>query len=248
MIVADQRRIEAPAEAWRPFVPRRPRSWVPEIAMAAAFILVTIPLTWPSPLIDLDIWIRDLADANRPDWAAFIAVQTNRLGQGGILGGIALGIAAILSWRNRNVRPLVAFLVAYGMAGAVLLIKYGLPRVYPHWPDISRPPYADAAQAVLFTTLEPAGAYPSGHVLNTIVWYGFIVVLVGRRWNPLLRRLFLTLPPVIVIFSTTYLGFHWFTDTPAGLFIGFCIIRTVQRIPWDTVELPLWLEPERRYR
>lgn len=246
VIVADQRRAEAPAEPWRPFVPKRPRTWIPEIIMAVAFALVTIPLTWPSPLIDLDVWIRDLSDANRPGWADFIATQTNRLGQGGLLGGIALGIAAIIGWRGRNVRPLLAFLTAYGMAGAVLALKYGLPRVYPHWPDESRPPYADAAQSVLFTALEPSGAYPSGHVLNTIVWYGFIVFLVGARWNPALRRLFLVLPPIIVAFSTTYIGFHWVTDALAALPVGVVILRTVQRIPWDTVELPIWLEPERR--
>ncbi|MEV3937648.1 phosphatase PAP2 family protein [Glycomyces sp. NPDC049804] len=247
MTAADQRR-KTDTQAWRPFVLRRPRSWLPEIAMAAAFTAITIPLAWPSALIDLDIWIRDLSDANRPDWANFIAIQTNRLGQGGLLGGIALGIAAILAWRGRNVRPLIAFLAAYAMAGAVLALKYTLPRVYPHWPEASNPPYADAAQAVLFSGLEPSGAYPSGHVLNTIIWYGFIVFLVGTRWHPALRRAFLILPPIIVTFSTTYLGFHWFTDTPAGLCIGIVILRTVQRIPWDTVELPLWLEPERRYR
>lgn len=248
MIVADQRRTEAPAAAWRPYVPRRPRSWIPEILMAVAFIAVTIPLAWPSPLVDLDIWIRDLSDANRPAWADFIAIQTNRLGQGGALGGAALGLATIIAWRGRNIRPLVAFLGTYCMAGAVLLIKYGLPRVYPHWPRPESGPYADAAQSVLFTALEPAGAYPSGHVLNTIVWYGFIVLLVGAGWHPLLRRLFLILPPIIVTFSTTYVGYHWLTDAVAGLFIGVVIIRTAKRVPWDAIELPLWLDPERRYR
>ncbi|MFG3342773.1 phosphatase PAP2 family protein [Glycomyces sp. NPDC048151] len=246
MTAADQRRTDA--QAWRPFVLKRPRSWVPDIALAVAFVALTVPLAWPSPLVDLDIWIRDFSDAHRPDWANFIAVQTNRLGQGGLLGGIALGLAAIIAWRGRNVRPLVAFLVAYGMAGAVLVLKYTLPRVYPHWPRPEPGPYAEAAQAVLFTSLEPSGAYPSGHVLNTIIWYGFIVLLVGAHLKPWVRGLMRIAPPIIVIFSTTYVSFHWFTDTPGGLVLGFLILRTVQRIPWDTVELPLLLEPERRYR
>ncbi|SDD46564.1 phosphatase PAP2 family protein [Glycomyces harbinensis] len=248
MIAADQRRTGAPAQAWRPFVLKRPKSWWPETAMVAAFALLTIPLSWPSPLIDLDIWIRDLSDANRPAWAYFIAVQTNRLGQGGLLGGIALALAAFLALRARSVRPLLAFLAAYGMAGAVLVLKDVLPRVYPHWPRPASGAYAEAAQAVLFTSLEPSGAYPSGHVLNTIVWYGFIIFLVGARMRPWQRGLMRFAPPVIVMFSTTYVAFHWFSDTPGGLLIGVVILRIVQRIPWDAIELPLLLEPERRYR
>nr|WP_277605863.1 phosphatase PAP2 family protein [Glycomyces sp. L485] len=169
------------------------------------------------------------------------------LGQGGALGSIALALAAIIAWRRHTVRPLIAFLTTYAMAGSVLLLKFGLLRVYPHWPTVENPPYATAEQATLFTTLEPAGAYPSGHVLNTIVWYGFIVLLVGAHFKPWQRRLFLIVPPIVVTLSTTYLGFHWFTDTPAGLFIGFLIIRIVKRVRWETVELPVWLEPEKRY-
>lgn len=216
--------------------------------MASALVLWTVPLFWVSPLVRFDIAVRDAADAHRGPLAEQIATLTNMLGQGGALGSVALGIAAIIAWRRRDVRPLLAFVTTYFMAGAVLILKFTLLRVYPHWPDLSDPPYADAAQAVLLTSLEPAGAYPSGHVLNSVVWYGFIVILVGRSFGVWQRRLFLLLPPLIVGFSTTYLGFHWFTDTPAGLFIGVLIIRVVKRIHWDTMELPLWLEPERRYR
>lgn len=247
MIAADQRRTGA-AEAWRPFVLKRPRSWAPEIAMAVAFVVLTIPLAWASPLVHFDIWIRDLSDANRSAVAENIATITNMFGQGGLLGAISLGLAALLAWRGRNVRPLIAFLVAYGMAGCVLVLKDLLPRVYPHWPRPHPGEYADAAQSVLFTSLTPSGAYPSGHVLNTIVWYGFIIFLVGGHMTGWQRALMRYFPPVIVTFSTTYLGFHWFTDTPAGLFIGVVILRIVQRIPWDTMELPVWLEPEKRYR
>ncbi|WP_168801370.1 phosphatase PAP2 family protein [Glycomyces buryatensis] len=232
---------------WSPFLVKRPGSWGLEIAMALALVLWTIPLAWVSPLIDIDIWIRDFADANRPDWFDFLLVQTNKFGQGGLLGGIALGIAGIISYRRRTVRPLLAFLALYAMAGSVLVLKDVLPRVYPHWPGPAHPPYADATQSLLFTTLEPAGAYPSGHVLNTIVWYGFLVFLLGGHLKTWQRRLIRTFPPIIVAFSTTYLGFHWFTDCPAGLFIGVIILRVIQRIRWDTIELPSWLEPEKRY-
>ncbi|HLU27119.1 MAG TPA: phosphatase PAP2 family protein [Glycomyces sp.] len=240
-------RTRAASGAWTPFMVRRPRSWGLDLAVAAAFIVLSALLVWPSAVVELDVHLRDLSDANRPQWAERIAVNTNKLGQGGLLGGLALGVSAILAHRLRTVRPMIAFLAVYGMTGSVLVVKYVLTRVYPHWPDPATPPYADAEQSTLFTVLEPAGAYPSGHVLNTIVWYGFLVFLLGSHLKTWQRRLVLLAPPVIVTFSTTYLGYHWLTDAAGGFLIGVVIIRLVYRIRWDTVELPTWLEPEKRY-
>ncbi|WP_100448606.1 phosphatase PAP2 family protein [Glycomyces xiaoerkulensis] len=228
-------------------MPKRPRSWGLEIAMSAAFALWSLTLLWPSPLVALDIWLRDFFGSHRPDWAFILADQANKLGQGGALGGIALGLAALIAWRSRNVRPLLAFLATYCMTGSVLIVKYVLTRVFPYWPERGDPPYADLSQATLLTGLEPSHAYPSGHVLNTIVWYGFVILLVGAAIRPWLRRLMVLVPPVVVTFSTTYLGYHWFSDTPAGIFIGVLILRVIRRTSWGTMELPKWLEPEKRY-
>ncbi|GAB3648729.1 hypothetical protein GCM10028833_15190 [Glycomyces tarimensis] len=248
MTVMDQRHTRAPTSAWKPFLVKRPRSWVLEIAMIAIFVLWTIPLTWPSPLVRFDTWLRDFFGAHRPDWAFELVDQVNKLGQGGLLGGIALGLATLVAWRSRTARPLVAFMATYFMAGSVLIFKYLItPRVYPYWPERGDPPYADASQATVFTSLEPDHAYPSGHVFNTILWYGFIILLVGAAIRPWLRHLMTFVPPVLVTFSTTYLGYHWFSDTPAGIFIGVLILRIVQRIRWEAIELPGWLEPEKRY-
>ncbi|GAB3993114.1 hypothetical protein GCM10029992_03970 [Glycomyces albus] len=115
----------------------------------------------------------------------------------------------------------------------------------PHWPD--HPPYADAEDAVLFSGLAPAQSYPAGHALNTIVWFGVIVILVGGAFTTWQRRLLLFAPPVIAFASMVHLGWHWFSDAPAGIFLGVIIMRIVQRIRWDTIELPSWLEPEKRY-
>ncbi len=54
------------------------------------------------------------------------------------------------------------------------------------------------------------------------------------------------LPPVIVFCTTTYLSFHWITDSFAGLFLGLVLTRIMARVPWDTVPLPLhngWERP-----
>jgi membrane-associated phospholipid phosphatase len=242
---------------WEPFVARRPGSWWLEIAMLVAFGVCTWLAAFHSPLIDLDIRLRDFSDANRPPWFDTLLVYTNKLGQGGILSAVALGVAAVIAYRRHTVRPMIAFLVMYGMAGLVLVLKLAFPRIYPHWPRPDPGPYADASQALLFVPDRSelgnlgdsaVGAYPSGHVVNAFVWYGLLVLLVGALLKTWQRRLLLIAPVVIVFFSTTYLGFHWLTDSLAGLFIGVIIVRLMYRIPWTTVRLPLWLEPERRYR
>ena len=45
--------------------------------------------------------------------------------------------------------------------------------------------------------------------------------------------------PVAIVFCTTvYLGFHWVTDSVAGLLLGVVLARLIERIPWDRVPLP----------
>ncbi|RRR96564.1 phosphatase PAP2 family protein [Glycomyces terrestris] len=257
MTVKRQRVDRTPAGGWTPFVAKRPGSWRLEIAMGLAFAVCTWLSAFESPLIDLDIWVRDFSDAHRPPWFETLLVYTNKLGQGGILSAVVLALAALLAFRRHTVRPMVAFLVMYGMAGLVLLLKLAFPRIYPHWPRPDPGPYADAGEALLFVPDRSelgnlgdsaVGAYPSGHVVNTFVWYGLLVLLVGALMTTWQRRLLLAAPVVIVFFSTTYLGFHWLTDSLAGVFIGVVIVRIMKRLPWATAPLPDWLEPERRYR
>jgi membrane-associated phospholipid phosphatase len=46
------------------------------------------------------------------------------------------------------------------------------------------------------------------------------------------------LPPLIVLCTTTYLGWHWLTDSIAGLLLGLLLSRLLSRVPWDGVPLP----------
>jgi membrane-associated phospholipid phosphatase len=213
--------------------------------MALAFIAITVPLVWPSWLVELDVFLRDLSDANRPEWAEIAARVAIYTGQGGLISGIALALAGVIALKRRSVRPMIAFLATYVMVGSILVLKWFTDRPAPHYPG--EPPYIDVEHSILFSGLDPARSYPSGHAINTIVWYGFMVLLIGALMRPWLRRVFIIAPPVIAAIAMTYLGWHWFTDAPAGIFIGVVILRIVQRIPWAALELPGWLEPERRY-
>jgi hypothetical protein len=67
-----------------------------------------------------------------------------------------------------------------------------------------------------------------------------IVALTGRR-IPAIR----IVPPIVVFGTTTYLAFHWITDSVAGLFLGVVLTRLMARVPWETMPLPRLMGWER---
>jgi membrane-associated phospholipid phosphatase len=77
--------------------------------------------------------------------------------------------------------------------------------------------------------------YPGGHAVNTIVWYGVLVLLATallrayRRPGPppWLRIGVRVAVPVIVSAVTVYLSFHWLTDSLAGVALGLAIDRVL---------------------
>ena len=135
---------------------------------------------------------------------------------------------------------LAAFVLTYVTIGP---LKLWLQRAAPHFTGPDR--------AELFNPAAAGGAglsYPSGHVANALVWYGVIALLAGAlvTLSPGARRALRILPPVIVFATTTYLAFHWITDSAAGLFLGLVLTRLMARVPWDTMPLPRlggWARP-----
>ncbi|MFY1634522.1 phosphatase PAP2 family protein [Solwaraspora sp. WMMB335] len=194
--------------------------------------------------LDTDLAIRDWVDANRPLAAYWIARVLNFAGQGGwVLIPLSSLLALWLAVRVRSVRPLLP--VAAVLVLTLVTIgpmKVLLPRGYPHDLDDPRPER-------LFTDATPAMAYPSGHVVNTIVWYAVIALLItgllrsygkpvppGRPFPGYLTLR--VLPTVIVFCTTVYLGYHWLTDSVAGLLLGLLLLRLLQRVPWDGIPVP----------
>jgi membrane-associated phospholipid phosphatase len=179
-----------------------------------------------STVRDVDLRIRDLADAHRPYAADLIAQTLNRLGSGGVLTAVCLVLAAYIGVRSRSWWPFAPVVTAFLLTGVVIEpLKLILDRPAPH------APLPDDVAVRLFA--QPgAVSFPSGHAVNTVVWYAVLGLLLApwlsRRANAWLR---LT-PPVVVTVAGTYLGYHWLTDMLAGLALGVPLAHAVTGIRW----------------
>jgi membrane-associated PAP2 superfamily phosphatase len=211
------------------------------VASVAGFVAITAVLAAGGPLVDLDLAVREWADAHRPAAAETVGRVLNRLGQGGALLGISIALAALLGlvrWRQaagwwRSAQPMLYVLAALLLVyPAVRIVKDLTERGAPNapWPP---------EQAVKLMGPQPPGeyaaGYPGGHAVNTIVWYGVLLVLVtgllhayGRAAPPRHLQLAIRIAvPVIVVVTNTYLSFHWVSDNLAGLALGLAIDRVL---------------------
>jgi membrane-associated phospholipid phosphatase len=207
------------------------RRWWREAAAVAGFAVVTVSLAL-DPVRDLDLAIRDLADAHRPPGAETVALLVNRVGSGGLLTVAALLLALFLAWRRRSAWPVVPVLVAFAVTVVVTMpVKWFFHRAAPH------SPLTDDVEVRLFS--QPDGlSYPSGHAVNAVVWYGVLCLLLAPWLTGTARRWVRWAPPAIVTVTGSYLGHHWLTDMVAGLMVGVLIDRLLARVPWPDVPPP----------
>lgn len=214
------------------------RDLVVIVAAVVAFVALTAALAAGGPFIDLDLAVRAWSEAHRPAAADRVARIVNLLGQGGALLTVAVLTAGVVAWRGRSLRPLL-----YVAAAAVLLvptvlaIKAVTERGAPSSP---LPPEQTVALLGPLPAAEYDAGYPSGHVVNTVVWYAVLLTLAtvllrgyGRGAPPpALRRAVRVAPVVIVLLASTYLSFHWLSDGLAGLALGIAIDRTLHLPRW----------------
>ncbi|MEV6798635.1 phosphatase PAP2 family protein [Micromonospora rifamycinica] len=227
--------------------PVRPAGWWYDLLLLAALVGLTVALA-TDHLFGIDRSIADWADAHRPTTAYRVARVLNLLGQGSPLTLLAAALGVLLAVRLRSVRPLLPPVVAF----VLTLLTIGPLKVWTARPAPTasvKEPFLPPEQTLpLFQHDLPVGyaqSYPSGHVANAIVWYGVLALLlapllrtVGRRMPRPLVTAVRVVPPLVVLGTTTYLGWHWLTDSVAGLLLGLLLDRLLRRIPWDDLPLP----------
>lgn len=225
--------------------PVRPDGWWFDGLLLAALVGLTLALA-DGHLIGLDLAVREWVFAHQPAPAYWTARVFNYLGQGGwLLTPLSAGLAILVGLRTRSIRPLLvvagAFVLTYLTIGPAKVLTDRAA------PSSKLPP--EETVKIFNSHLPPDEydmSYASGHVANAIVWYGVIALLVvallrthGRTDPPKATYwLIRVLPPAILFCSTTYLGYHWVTDSVAGLLLGLLLDRVLARVPWDDVPLP----------
>ncbi|WP_245736301.1 phosphatase PAP2 family protein [Micromonospora pattaloongensis] len=207
--------------------------WWVDGVLVAAFVALTAALA-NGHVLGVDVAVATWVDAHRPPVAALIGRGLNFLGSGGTLTVICALLAIVLVVRRRSVRPIVPVVAAFLATGfAILPLKL--------WTDRAAPRSTVPDKVQIFNHLpavEYAESYPSGHLVNTLVWYGVLALLLAPWLAPRARRWLRIAPPVIVFGSTVYLNYHWLTDSIAGLLLGVVLDRLLARVPWDDVPLP----------
>jgi len=157
---------------------------------------------------------------------------------------VTIVLAGLLAWRRRSVRPLLVFAAAF----VLTYLTIGPLKV---WFDRAAPHFTGPDRAELFNPAATGAAalsYPSGHVANALVWYGVIALLLGGliTLSPRTQVALRALPPAIVFTTTTYLAFHWITDSVAGLLLGLVLTRLMSRWVVPAIMGPLGRESPTR--
>ena len=113
------------------------------------------------------------------------------------------------------------------------------------WAGRAAPRFDGPDKAIMFNPAAhgaEAMSYPSGHMGNSLVWYAVIALVAATLLHRPLgpgETLALRVLPVAILFVTTiYTGFHWVTDSVAGLVLGLVLARLIARIGWNAIPLP----------
>ncbi len=214
------------------------KSWWLDAVLLVAFVAITVALI-NGHLLGLDERVAHWSLTHQPAVPYWTARVLNYLGQGGqILSPLALLLTALLTWRTRSVRAVFPFVAAYVLTYLTIgPLKIWADRAAPRFegpnPVIMHNPDAQGAYAM---------SYPSGHLGNSLVWYAVLAILIAALLHRPLSRgetYALRVLPVAIVFCTTvYTGFHWLTDSIAGLLLGVVLARVLERIPFDRLPLP----------
>ncbi len=136
-----------------------------------------------------------------------------------------LFVAVVVAWRvSDNVAAPVFLVLAVGGEKLIYLLSSMIV-------GRDRPPVPTVG------TTYATSSFPSGHVASTITLYGSIALLIALHRSPAVRAVLLAVVgflATVVALCRMYTGFHYLSDTVAGVLVGGLWLTIVYR----TVLLP----------
>lgn len=173
----------------------------------------------------LDLAVANWCLAHQTTVTHWLARGLNFLGQGWVLTYVlALPLSAWVWWRIRRWQAFLPWVLAFGLTYLTLgPLKIWSRRDAPTSLLPNRVEFFNQQAAYVM-------GYPSGHVVNAIVWWGVIALLLRKKSQAL--RL---IPPAIVLCTTTYLGFHWITDGIGAILLGLLLDQFIHRFRWEEI-------------
>ncbi|MEV0273089.1 phosphatase PAP2 family protein [Hamadaea sp. NPDC050747] len=214
------------------------RSWWWDGLLLAALALTTW-LAATGVTDDLDLAIRAWCMDHDPTWARGVGIVLNHFGQGWVLTDVLTGgLTLIALVRTRKWQVVLPGVAAYLLAG----FGAGPLKIWSERDAPSSTLYPPEIAVQFFNDLaDYARSYPSGHIVNTFVWWPAILTLLaivlGRPVPTGVRRFLLIAPPIIVFVTTIFVSYHWLTDDIAAVFLGLFLARLYARIPWRRLGL-----------
>lgn len=154
----------------------------------------------------IDLTVFQAMQSLRAPWADHLMIYFTHLGERAVILPLVAGVLLFFIWQ-RHWRPAVYWLAAaaFGLL-APMALKYGL--------QVPRPPSGVVMHSYSF---------PSGHVLQALVLYGFLSIIIARAIHPNWRWIaysFAAVPVLLVALSRLYLGVHWLSDVFGSLTLG----------------------------
>ncbi|MEO7588481.1 MAG: phosphatase PAP2 family protein [Arachnia sp.] len=202
----------------------RPPTWlwgVPLAALMAGIVGVGVLLDGVTEHGDLSLYDPSVTSAFIADRSAgltALASVLTFLGSVTVLLPLTVIVLAVLALRRRWG---AAAVVTAGMSLAVVLTV-----ALKHLVERARPGVVD-----LLGPVDTGFAFPSGHTLNSTVFYGLIAGLLVLSLRNFWARAGVTLAWFALALgvgaSRVYLGYHWMTDVLAGWSLGAAVLAAV---------------------
>ena len=184
-------------------------------AFAGLFaLLVTVVIANPSWLSAVDTAVTTgVAETHNGTLNRTMALIT-LLGDRVVIGALLVALTAWVIRTGRCRRPVQVLITAFLLNPILEAVLKGL--VGRSRPDIDRLVPGDGP------------AFPSGHVLATVGFYGILAVI---AWRSTTKRSFAigallssSLVITLVGFSRIYLGVHWMSDVVGGILVGSAFV------------------------